>query len=179
MKYLVDELSSYENDFSDALVPTSREADASFAGEAALAHPASTEELRMVHASLTADMASLRAEVASLHKSYSDHMDEMRRNLVDSMSNLMQETLAPFTALLRPQATGNMGPVGEYTVLTPVRLARPTDDFHFHPAHQPPSDTMTTSWPPVQAAPVAQLVLKTRSTSMDCTAGPFDHISVD
>ena len=88
----------------------------------------------MVHASLTADVASLRAEVAFLHKSYSDHMDEMCWNLVDSMSNLMQETLAPFRALLRPQATGNTGPVGECTVLTPVRLARPTNALPFPPS---------------------------------------------
>jgi len=36
MRYLLDELHSYETDFSDALGPTSREATASFAGEAVL-----------------------------------------------------------------------------------------------------------------------------------------------
>ncbi|KAI6002511.1 hypothetical protein EDC04DRAFT_2908510 [Pisolithus marmoratus] len=66
MCYLLNELHCYENDHSDALAPDSHEANGSFAGEAALVRPASTEELRMAHASLTADVASLKTDVASL-----------------------------------------------------------------------------------------------------------------
>ena len=63
MRYLLDELHCYENDYSDALAPTSWEANALFAGEAALLRPASTEALRMVHGSLTADVAVLHSDV--------------------------------------------------------------------------------------------------------------------
>ncbi|KAG1780203.1 hypothetical protein EV702DRAFT_1266678 [Suillus placidus] len=45
---------------SDALAPFSREAESSLVGEQALMRPASTEELRMVHASVTADVNHLR-----------------------------------------------------------------------------------------------------------------------
>ncbi|KIK22932.1 hypothetical protein PISMIDRAFT_101590 [Pisolithus microcarpus 441] len=56
MRYLLDELHCYENDHSDALRPVSREGDRSFAGEAALVRPASTEALQAAHASLTTDI---------------------------------------------------------------------------------------------------------------------------
>ncbi|KAG1870629.1 hypothetical protein DFJ58DRAFT_652909 [Suillus subalutaceus] len=67
--YLLDELHTYETDYSDALAPISCGADASLAGEYALARPASTEELRMVHASVATDVNSLRNEIGSVNNS--------------------------------------------------------------------------------------------------------------
>ncbi|KAG1848957.1 hypothetical protein DFJ58DRAFT_729717 [Suillus subalutaceus] len=64
--YLLDELHAYETDYSNALAPISRGADASLAGEHALTRPASTEELRMVHASVAADVNGLRNDMRSL-----------------------------------------------------------------------------------------------------------------
>lgn len=66
VRYLLDELHTYETDYSDALSPISRGADASLAGEHALTRPASTEELRMVHASVAADVNGLRNDMRSL-----------------------------------------------------------------------------------------------------------------
>ncbi|KAG2082805.1 uncharacterized protein F5147DRAFT_561475, partial [Suillus discolor] len=66
VRYLLDELHAYETDYSDALAPISRGTDASLAGEHALTRPASTEELRMVHASVAADVNSLRNDMRSL-----------------------------------------------------------------------------------------------------------------
>ncbi|KAG1868094.1 hypothetical protein C8R48DRAFT_771798 [Suillus tomentosus] len=66
VRYLLDELHAYETDYSDALSPISRGADASLAGEHALTRPASTEELRMVHTSVAADVNSLRNDMRSL-----------------------------------------------------------------------------------------------------------------
>ncbi|KIN97548.1 hypothetical protein M404DRAFT_160167 [Pisolithus tinctorius Marx 270] len=92
MRYLLDELHCYENDHSDALRPVSHEADGSFAGEAALARPASTEALNMAHASLTADVASLHSTVKEVHQQLSD------------MSNLVVKALtSPSTYLARPE----------------------------------------------------------------------------
>jgi len=63
MRYLLDELHAHENDHSDALAPTSEEAERSPAG-AATAQPAATEALQTAHhASLTADMQVLQASV--------------------------------------------------------------------------------------------------------------------
>ncbi|KAG1770565.1 hypothetical protein EV702DRAFT_977982 [Suillus placidus] len=61
--YLLDELHTYETDYSDALAPFSREAESSLVGEQALMRPASTKELRMVHASVTADVNHLRVNI--------------------------------------------------------------------------------------------------------------------
>ncbi|KIN99347.1 hypothetical protein M404DRAFT_155578, partial [Pisolithus tinctorius Marx 270] len=91
MHYLLDELHCYKDDHSDVLHPVSHEADGSFAGEAALTRPASTEALNMAHTSLTAD-------VASLHST----MKEVRQQLSD-MSNLVVTALTlPSTYLARP-----------------------------------------------------------------------------
>ncbi|KAG1845309.1 hypothetical protein DFJ58DRAFT_730899 [Suillus subalutaceus] len=69
VRYLLDELHTYETDYSDALAPISRGADASLAGEYALARPVSTEELRMVHASVATDVNSLHNEIGSVNNS--------------------------------------------------------------------------------------------------------------
>lgn len=69
IRYLLDELHTYETDYSDALAPFSREAESSLAGEQALMRPASTEELRMVHASMTADVNHLRVDISAVNDS--------------------------------------------------------------------------------------------------------------
>ena len=78
MQYLLDELHSYKEDFSDALAPTSREASASFAGEAALIRPASTEALQMVHAALTSDVAALHKSIVYMSASQDALAEDMR-----------------------------------------------------------------------------------------------------
>ncbi|KAG2110244.1 uncharacterized protein F5147DRAFT_796945, partial [Suillus discolor] len=69
VRYLLDELHAYETDYSDALAPISRGADVSLAGEHALVRPASTEELRMVHASVAADVNCLRNDISLVNSS--------------------------------------------------------------------------------------------------------------
>jgi hypothetical protein len=62
--YLLNELHAYKTDYgSDALAPISRGADASLAGEHALASPTSTEELR----SVAADVNGLRSDIGSVN----------------------------------------------------------------------------------------------------------------
>ncbi|KIK12223.1 hypothetical protein PISMIDRAFT_18893 [Pisolithus microcarpus 441] len=93
MRYLLDELHCYENDHSDALRPVSHEANDSFAGEAALARPASSEALQMAHASLTADVAALHATVKEVSSMVSTDMKEIRQQLSE-MGRLVARTLA-------------------------------------------------------------------------------------
>jgi len=101
MRYLLDELHSYEEDFSDALAPTSREASASFAGEAALVRPATTEAVRM----LTADVAALRKDIVNMNVSQDALAEDVRQKLVD-VTNLIKEVLAPGPGtLVSPQDT--------------------------------------------------------------------------
>ncbi|KAG1791700.1 uncharacterized protein HD556DRAFT_1309765 [Suillus plorans] len=78
--YLLDELHTYETDYSDALAPFSCKAKSSLAGEQALVRPASTEELRMVHASVTADVNRLRVDVSAVN------------DLLRSLTSMVQAT---------------------------------------------------------------------------------------
>ncbi|KIK79780.1 hypothetical protein PAXRUDRAFT_833918 [Paxillus rubicundulus Ve08.2h10] len=63
IRYLLDELYTYETDYSDALAPVARGANESLVGEATLVQPMSTEELRLVHTSITTDVQGLRVEI--------------------------------------------------------------------------------------------------------------------
>ena len=94
MWYLLDELHTYETDFSDALGPTSREATASFAGEAVLLRPASTEEFRMAHAALTVNVATLQKAVMTIGESQAVMLEDMRQQFND-VTNLINNALAP------------------------------------------------------------------------------------
>ncbi|KAF9242145.1 hypothetical protein BU15DRAFT_44465 [Melanogaster broomeanus] len=63
IRYLLDELHTYETDYSDALAPVPREVNESLLGEATLVEPMSTEELRDVHTSITTDVRGLRIDL--------------------------------------------------------------------------------------------------------------------
>jgi len=90
MRYLLDELHCYENDHSDALGPASQEATLSLAGEAALAHPETTEELRTVHVSINAGMQRLETTIAGdLRQTLSD-MGNRIQSLADRVDRSPQ-----------------------------------------------------------------------------------------
>ncbi|KAG1888119.1 hypothetical protein F4604DRAFT_1674537 [Suillus subluteus] len=91
VRYLLDELHAYETDYSDALAPISRGADVSLAGEHALARPASTEELRMVHASVAADVNCLRNDISSVNNSLRSLTNKLRVHL---MLHLLEDKIA-------------------------------------------------------------------------------------
>jgi len=66
IRYLLDELHTYETDYSDALAPVLCNANDSLMGEAALIQPVSAEELRSVHTSVTTDVRGLKAGMDTL-----------------------------------------------------------------------------------------------------------------
>ncbi|KAG1906357.1 uncharacterized protein F5891DRAFT_1138182 [Suillus fuscotomentosus] len=66
IRYLLDELSTYENDHSDALCPTQREADASLLGEHLLVKPVCIQDLQSMHECISADVAGLRSDLRTL-----------------------------------------------------------------------------------------------------------------
>ncbi|KAF9223299.1 hypothetical protein BS17DRAFT_880530 [Gyrodon lividus] len=67
--YLLDKLYAYKADYSNALAPIQQELDQSLVGEAALVQPMSTEELRMVHSSVTVNMQELQADMDNIAQS--------------------------------------------------------------------------------------------------------------
>ncbi|KAG1883365.1 hypothetical protein F4604DRAFT_1920566 [Suillus subluteus] len=66
IRYLLDELSTYENDHSDALCPTQNEADGSLLGEHRLVKPACSQDLQLMQQFITADVADLRSDIRFL-----------------------------------------------------------------------------------------------------------------
>ena len=106
MRYLLDKLAYYESDHSDALTPVSREANLSLAGEAALAHSATSEDLQAAIASMQkmqaetiqkvqAGMATSAAEMHQQLGDMSNRIESLAR-MRDSPSTVMD--LAPCTA---------------------------------------------------------------------------------
>lgn len=59
MKYLLDELHSYENDYSGLLGPVQREVDVSFLGEHSSVAPASNERVELMYQSISSDMRAI------------------------------------------------------------------------------------------------------------------------
>ncbi|KAK7016538.1 hypothetical protein R3P38DRAFT_3321039 [Favolaschia claudopus] len=55
IKYLLDELNTYEDDYSGMLLPTQPDTDKTLLGEASLTAPATAESITMLHQSLSSD----------------------------------------------------------------------------------------------------------------------------
>ncbi|KAK6984285.1 hypothetical protein R3P38DRAFT_3410020 [Favolaschia claudopus] len=66
IKYLLDELNTYEDDYSGMLLPTKPDTDKSFLGEATSTAPAIAENITMLHQSLSADIRTLSTEFDKL-----------------------------------------------------------------------------------------------------------------
>ncbi|KAG1845207.1 hypothetical protein F4604DRAFT_1937121 [Suillus subluteus] len=65
IRYLLDELSTYKNDHSDALCPTQNEADGSLLGEHQLVKPACSEDLQLMQQFITADVQKWTTQLYS------------------------------------------------------------------------------------------------------------------
>ncbi|KAJ7082682.1 hypothetical protein B0H15DRAFT_785582 [Mycena belliarum] len=66
IKYLLDELNTYEDDYSGMLLPAQDDTDASFLGEASSLAPASNERISLLHRSLSADIHQVSGKVDKL-----------------------------------------------------------------------------------------------------------------
>ncbi|KAJ6496756.1 hypothetical protein DFH09DRAFT_1103549 [Mycena vulgaris] len=66
VKYLLDELYTYEDDYSGMLLPLQPEANKTFLGEAVAMGPATTEQLSLFHQSLSSDMRAMSGAMNNL-----------------------------------------------------------------------------------------------------------------
>ena len=66
IRYLLDELHSYEEDHSDALCPVQREAQGSLMGEHVLARPVSTQEVRLMHTAVFSNVQGIHDEMGTV-----------------------------------------------------------------------------------------------------------------
>ena len=64
--YVLDELHTYEHDYSDVLCPLPQDRWDSLLGKHALVAPASTEEVQMSHASLASEVRTVKDEIGSV-----------------------------------------------------------------------------------------------------------------
>ncbi|KAI6095655.1 hypothetical protein EDD16DRAFT_1719009 [Pisolithus croceorrhizus] len=148
----------------DALRPVSREANGSFAGEAALTRPASTEALHMAHMSLTADVAALTADVAALHTTMKENMKVIHQQIGTLVARTMTPT-APTRSASHPNPVPSLAcqrtsaapstiqsacmPVGlQPTQLSAPQLVQPSGappGFASSPSHVGPQRTTSTS----------------------------------
>ncbi|KAI6027124.1 hypothetical protein EDC04DRAFT_2605991 [Pisolithus marmoratus] len=146
MHYLLNELHCYENDHSDALRPISCEANDSFAGEAALVRPASTEALQMAHASLTANVAALHTTVKGVSSSQdvmSADVREMHQQLSD-LTNLVTGVLSSTAARSASDLGGaatlacRRSPAWSTTLLPPTIQSAPAIQSRLSPTNSRP-----------------------------------------
>jgi hypothetical protein len=70
VKYLLDELYTYEDDYSGMLLPLQPEANKTFLGEAAAMGPATTEQLSLFHQSLSSDMRAMSGAMNNLANNF-------------------------------------------------------------------------------------------------------------
>ncbi|KAJ6583919.1 hypothetical protein DFH09DRAFT_1359873 [Mycena vulgaris] len=70
VKYLLDELYTYEDDYSGMLLPLQPEANKTFLGEAAAMGPATTEHLSLFHQSLSSDIRAMSGVVTNFFKNF-------------------------------------------------------------------------------------------------------------
>jgi hypothetical protein len=66
LRYLLDELHSYEEDYSGALCPLQNEADVSLLGEHRLVGPASAEEVQMMHGSISSEFKLVQSDLGMM-----------------------------------------------------------------------------------------------------------------
>ncbi|KAG1840392.1 hypothetical protein F4604DRAFT_1598900 [Suillus subluteus] len=101
IRYLLDELSTYENDHSDALCPTQNEADGSLLGERQLVKPACSQDLQLMQQFITADVADLRSDICILMNT----LVSCRNGQPSSTEPLVQRPLCAGTSLPRESPT--------------------------------------------------------------------------
>ncbi|KAG1885796.1 hypothetical protein F4604DRAFT_1573111 [Suillus subluteus] len=101
IRYLLDELSTYENDHSDALCPTQNEADGSLLGERQLVKPTCSQDLQLMQQFITADVADLQSDIRIL----TNTLVSCRNGQPSSTEPLVQRPLCAGTSLPRESPT--------------------------------------------------------------------------
>ncbi|KAL4069031.1 hypothetical protein J3A83DRAFT_3464725 [Scleroderma citrinum] len=121
IRYLLDELHSYENDHSNTLGPFPCEADMSLAGEHALAAPATREELWMFQSSVSTEIRKL-----------DNNIQAILRNVTNSLQDLTQVVrsgqLSTTASYLPPPSGIGSDALGAFTT---ERAALPTNLQNF------------------------------------------------
>ena len=82
LRYLLDELHSYEEDYCDALCPIQERKDASLLGEQHSIEPVTNQALQVMHMSLAGQMQNMRMEIT----------EEIKQNVRTSVTDAVQKS---------------------------------------------------------------------------------------
>ncbi|KAJ7855319.1 hypothetical protein B0H14DRAFT_3647063, partial [Mycena olivaceomarginata] len=130
IKYLLDELNTYEDDYSGMLLPVQPDTDRCFLGEGSSTAPATAENITLLHQSLSADIRTLSGAFDKLLHVVADAVTSpTSANSFHQPIPSSQFQIPPALALTRP--------------LIPISLASPG------PSHPLPLTTTSNSQPVV------------------------------
>ncbi|KAG9313358.1 hypothetical protein JVU11DRAFT_5673 [Chiua virens] len=125
IRYLLDELHTYETDHSDALAPVQRKADESLMGEAVLVQPVSVEDVRAMMDSFDASVLDLRTRMVHVHSTVRELADVVTNNAplpVGTTQNTVPHALASMSERSNLKSSGSL----RLTIKLPARAAAPT-----------------------------------------------------
>ncbi|KAK7034128.1 hypothetical protein R3P38DRAFT_3496395 [Favolaschia claudopus] len=158
IKYLLDELNTYEDDYSGMLLPTKPDTDKSFLGEATSTAPATAENITMLHQSLSADIRTLSTEFDKLLRIVAaavtaPESTTVQRN-VQPHSNLQRNHLGNFTpTTIQIQTLSTSHPFGSGRPSIPI--SSPSFPSHVSPASSSVSSVNSASSRQSQPQPPA------------------------
>ncbi|KAJ7711154.1 hypothetical protein B0H14DRAFT_2645883 [Mycena olivaceomarginata] len=121
IKYLLDELNTYEDDYSGMLLPVQLNTDRSFLGEGSSTAPATAENITMLHQSLSADICTLQVPSTRI-QSHSSGPSGASANLFHQPIPSFQSQIAPALALTRPLIPISLPPPAPAGPLLPLPL---------------------------------------------------------
>ncbi|KAL0957016.1 hypothetical protein HGRIS_003117 [Hohenbuehelia grisea] len=127
LRYLLDELHSYEEDYGDSLRPIQRDNELTLMGEGQLTAPVSTEALQLYHRSLSAEMRDIRTGMQDLSQLF----------LSTSLSSVPSRPAAQLRSQTTSRIPGHV-PRLDTRPLIPINLhpgshaLRPPAPSHFH-----------------------------------------------
>ncbi|KAJ7884117.1 hypothetical protein B0H14DRAFT_2339279, partial [Mycena olivaceomarginata] len=141
IKYLLDELNTYEDDYSGMLLPVQPDTDRSFLGEGSSTAPATAENITLPHQSLSADIRTLSGAFDKLLHIVADAVTSPGIFLTASLRTSANSFHQPI-----PSSQFQIPPALTLTrPLIPISLAPPG------PSHPLPLTTTSNSQPVVLA----------------------------
>jgi hypothetical protein len=132
LRYLLDELHSYEEDYSGALCPVQDESHISLLGEHRLVGPASTEEVRMLHGSISSEFKVVQNDLGAMKLAVNKLMATLTDLTQNNLFIASHRQALPQQAIVQPIANINQPPPSLLT-RTLVPISVPPQSLPLHP----------------------------------------------
>ncbi|KAJ7192757.1 hypothetical protein GGX14DRAFT_528316 [Mycena pura] len=149
IKYLLDELHTYEDDYSGMLLPNQPDLDRTFLGEGSSTSTATAEQMTLMHQSLSADMRTVSSAITSLAHSFAN----AQGHVPTSTSTVRQPShYPPNMHSLNHQISSHQPiPTRATRSLIPILLTQQTLCVNNNPSDSPRSSTPSPPEPEPQS----------------------------